>query len=241
MKPIIKSPQSSQVVDRSIDRSISSPAIPSIASLPKDASPFTSPRSSRSSSESESQQKTLRSESETISEIVTESIKDSQSVSVSQSQSIPSKSIDLKSHSEPLISLGDEKAIEPVSQSSESRSATSPSESDTVTSVATVTAPVTESIATVPQNTPPVKSEEDRRLDDFLQGTEEEEEEDEDVPPTKNASILANTGDEMAKKMIEEIIGKLSGQEKDTIRENLRAQGNHFVYKFKISAILKMF
>ncbi|CAG5105844.1 Oidioi.mRNA.OKI2018_I69.chr1.g2504.t1.cds [Oikopleura dioica] len=221
VKPIIKSPQSSQVVDRPIDRSVSSPAIPLIASLPKDASPFTSPRSSRSSSESESQQKTLRSESETISEIVTESIKDSQSVSVSQSQSIASNSIDLKSHSEPLISLGEEKAFDLVSQFSESRSATSPSESDTVTSVATVTAPVTESVATAPQNTPPVKSE-DPCLNDFLPAAEEEE--DEDVPPTKNASILANTGDEMAKKMIEEIIGKLSGQEKETIRENLRAQ-----------------
>ena len=203
-----------------MERSFPSPVITSVVSLVKDSSPYTSPHSSRSSSESESQQKTLPSESEPVSEIVTESIKYTEPIS--ESQSIPSRSIDLKSASEPLISLGNEQPNELVSQSSESQAPSTPTESDTLTSVRSVTAPITESIATVPKELSPEKSEEEL-LKYF---TQEEEYEHDDIPPTNKASMLANTGDAMATKMIEGIIQNLSSKQKDTLRENLRAKGN---------------
>jgi hypothetical protein len=219
VKPIIKSPQT---IDRSMERSFPSPVITSVVSLAKDSSPYTSPHSSRSSSESESQQKTLPSESEPISEIVTESIKNTEPIS--ESQTITSRSIDadLKSASEPLISLGNEPPNEHVSQSSESQAPSTPTESDTLTSVRSVTAPITESIATAPKELSPEKSEEEL-LKYFSRDQEEEHDE---IPPTNKASMLANTGDAMATKMIEGIIEQLSSQQKDTLRENLRAKGN---------------
>jgi len=200
-----------------MERSFPSPVITSVVSLAKDSSPYTSPHSSRSSSESESQQKTLPSESEPISETVTESIKNTEPIS--ESQSIPSRSIDLKSASEPLISLSNDQQNELVSQSSESQAPSTPTESDTLTSVRSVTAPITESIATAAKELSPEKSEQEP-LNYFTQ----EEHEHDDIPPTNKASMLASTGDEMARKMIDGIIEKLSSQQKDTLRENLRAK-----------------
>jgi hypothetical protein len=128
----------------------------------------------------------------------------------------------LKSASEPLISLGNEPPNEHVSQSSESQAPSTPTESDTLTSVRSVTAPITESIATAPKELSPEKSEEEL-LKYFSRDQEEEHDE---IPPTNKASMLANTGDAMATKMIEGIIEQLSSQQKDTLRENLRAKGN---------------